>query len=581
MRNSLAKFIVLIGATITLSRCENKIQLPRGDSDNGGLVTPVGFEVLVVADSVGSARHMAVNENGDIYVKLRGAKPGGIVALRDLNQDGKADSIVYLSHYDDQGNYGTAMRIHQGYLYFSTAGEVYRSKLIPGQLVPDGKVEMIVRDDYKNDKHGYEHIAKPIALDESGGLYVPFGSPGDVCQELNRVPGYPGEDPCSQLEEHGGIWKFDANKIGQTQKDGQRYATGIRSLVAMDWNKSDNALYVAVHGRDNLHATWPDKFTHWQSAVFPSEEFLRVEEGTNGGWPYYYYDQVKGKRVLNPEYGGDGLKEGKGTEFVTPLIGFPAHWAPNDLHFYTGNQFPDRYKNGAFIAFHGSTNRAPYPQAGYFVAFIPFENGKPTGTWEVFADGFVGENPIKDVSDAPYRPMAIASGPDGSLYLSETVKGKIWRVIFTGNKKNFGDSNLSAMEKRKELPHIRTPDEVSDNLDKGKVAGGGKIYEAYCAPCHQFNGKGDGVRFPPLAGANWVTGDKTKLINILLNGYEGSMDVNGITYVGTMPKHDFLTNSEIAEVLTYIRNNFGNKADSVMESEVNKLRERMEQAIIN
>lgn len=576
MNYSVVRLAFLIVASAALFQCRNKMELPKGDADNGGLVVPGGFEVVVVADSVGSARHMAVNDNGDIYVKLRGGNPKGIVALRDVNNDGKTDSIKYFGNYEDKGNYGTAMRIHHGYMYFSTAGEVYRLKITPGQLVQDGKVEAIVIDDYKHDRHGYEHIAKPIALDEAGNLYVPYGAPGDVCQVLNRIPGEPGEDPCSQLEDHGGIWKFDASKPGQTQqKDGKLYATGIRSLVAMDWNKSDNTLYVVVHGRDDLNARNANLFTRWQSAVYPSEEFLRVKEGDNGGWPYYYYDQDKGKRLLNPEYGGDGIKEGKGSEYLQPLLGFPAHWAPNDLFFYTGDQFPDRYKNGAFIAFHGSTNRAPYPQAGYFVAFVPFENGKPTGQWEVFADGFVGEDPIVDVSDAPYRPMAIAMGPDGSLYLSETVKGKIWRVMFKGDKKSFGESNLAGMENRKNLPHIRTPDEINDNLQKGQLVGGEKIYTTYCAPCHQRNGKGAEGRFPSLVDASWVKGDKATLINIILKGLEGNIDVNGVGYNGVMPKHSFLSDEEIAGVLTYVRKNFGQKEDAITAIEVRKLRKKL------
>lgn len=573
MRDMVVRVIFLAGVSLLISRCGNKMELPNADPDHGGLVVPDGFEVLVVADSIGSARHMAVSDNGDIYVKLRGGKPKGIVALRDVNHDGKADTIKYFGDYKDEGNYGTAMRIHKGYMYFSTAGEVYRMKYTPGQLVPDGKIETIVIDDYKNDRHGYEHIAKPIALDEAGNLYVQYGAPGDVCQVLNRIPGEPGEDPCSQLEDHGGIWQFDASKPNQTQqKDGKLYATGIRSVVAMDWNKSDNTLYLVVHGRDDLNSRNPHQFSRWQSAVYPSEEFLRVKEGTNGGWPYYYYDQDKGKRLLNPEYGGDGVKEGKGADYIKPLIGFPAHWAPNDLLFYTGDQFPERYKNGAFIAFHGSTNRAPYPQAGYFVAFVPFENGEPTGKWEVFADGFVSEKPIVDVSDAPYRPMAIAMGPDGSLYLSETVKGKIWRVMFKGNKKSFDGTHLATMEKRKELPHIKTPDESIDNLQKGQVTGGQKIYETYCAPCHQLNGKGAEGRFPPLVETAWVKGDKAKLINVTLNGLEGNIEVDGVGYNGVMPSHSFLSDEEIAVMLTYVRQNFGKKEDAITAGDVAKLR---------
>src|SRR5690606_22152137 len=138
----------------------------------------------------------------------------------------------------------------------------------------------------------------------------------------------------------------------------------------------------------------------------------------------------------NPEYGGDGKKEGDGAKYAQPIIGFPGHWAPNDLHFYQGDQFPEHYKNGAFIAFHGSTIRAPFPQAGYFIGFVPFKDGK-FGEWEVFADGFTQVDKIVDTDDAGYRPMGIAMGPDGSLYISESEHGKIWRVMYKGDKGNF------------------------------------------------------------------------------------------------------------------------------------------------
>lgn len=548
-------------------------KLPSGDSDNGGLFIPEGFEALVVADSLGRARHLAVTDQGDIYVKLRSPKPKGIVALRDTTNNGKADVIEIFGDYEDEGNYGTAMRIYNDYLYFSTAGEVYRTKLTPGKLVPEGKVELIVKDDYKNAIHGFEHIAKPITFDNEGNIYVPFGSPGDVCQEENRKPGSPGQDPCPQLEFHGGIWKFDANKLNQTQEDGQMYATGIRSVVAMDWNQEDNTLYVVQHGRDNLNRSWPELYNTWQSALLPAEEFLRVKEGTDAGWPYYYYDQMQDKKLLNPEYGGDGKKEGKGQEFEQPLIGFPGHFAPNDLFFYTGDQFPERYKQGAFIAFHGSTIRAPYPQGGYFVGFVPFENGAPSGPWEVFADGFAGIDTIVNTGDAAARPMGIAMGPDGSLYISESVKGKIWRIMYKGDRDEFGTAQLAKMEQRKiNQPNIRTPHEIDDNLERGILEAGAQVYNFYCGSCHQRDGKGDGTRYPPLDGSEWVTGDKKRLIDVVINGLEGPITVKGVGYNGLMPPHSFLTDEQVASVLTYIRKNFGNNASSIYAREVTEVR---------
>ena len=567
-------FIVLLFLlSLAFFQCkEPDNPLPPGDPDNGGLYLPDGFEATVVIDSVGRARHLAVSDNGDIYVKLRIPEPKGLVALRDTDNDGKADSVVMFGDYADEGNYGTAMRIYNDYLYFSTAGEVYRTKLTPGQLVPDGPVELILKDDYKNAPLGYEHIAKPIAFDNEGHMYVPFGSPGDVCQEINRKPGSMGLDPCPELEAHGGVWQFDANKLGQTQEDGKRYATGIRSIVAMDWNHVDNTLYVVQHGRDNMSRFDPELYSAYQSALFPSEEFLRVKEGIDAGWPYYYYDHIQEKKLLNPEYGGDGIKAGKGDEYEQPIIGFPGHWAPNDLHFYKGDQFPERYKNGAFIAFHGSTIRAPYPQAGYFVCFVPFENGEPSGPWEVFANGFAGVDTIVNTRDAVARPMGIAMGPDGSLYISESVRGKIWRIMYKGDKDKFGEAQLAKMEEQKMTPNIKHPDEIEDNLEKDKVAAGAQLYNLYCAACHLRDGKGDGARFPPLANTDWVTGNKRRLIDIVLNGMEGPIEVNDQPFNGVMPPNNFLNDNDIASVLTYIRQSFGNNASSIYPDEVARVR---------
>ena len=107
----------------------------------------------------------------------------------------------------------------------------------------------------------------------------------------------------------------------------QTLRDGIRSLVAMTWNPHVKDLYAVQHGRDDLYRSWPQYFSRWQSAVLPSEEFFRVTEGFDGGWPFYYFDWMQGKKLLNPEYGGDGKKEGKGAA-RRPLVGFPGHFAP-------------------------------------------------------------------------------------------------------------------------------------------------------------------------------------------------------------------------------------------------------------
>ncbi len=534
------------------------------------LYVPKGFEVTIVIDSIpGGARQIAVNDNGDIYVKLKSPGYGANIALRDTNYDGRADIIKPFGNYPEVGYYGTAMRIHNGYLYFSTELVVYRAKLVAGQLLPEEKLEKILVDDHPHGNH--EHNGKPIAFDDAGHMYVPFGAPSNACQEDNRVPFSPGIDPCPLLTYHAGVWRFDANKNNQTQKDGQKYASGLRSLVAFEWNHFDNNLYTVMHGIDDLHRNWPNKFSVFQNTILPSEEFLKLEEGSNSGWPYCYYDHIQGKKLLTPEYGGDGKIVGRCENFNKPIIGFPGHWAPNDLLFYGGDQFPEHYKNGAFISFHGSTIRSPYPQAGYFIGFVPYVNGKFQKSVEVFADGFANKDPIINVSDAVYRPMGIAMGPDGSMYFADTEKGRIWRVKYKGEKSIFGADDLANMVKRKmTASNIRAPHFVNDNLEKNnknKKEIGEKLYTTYCSTCHQNNGLGASGRFPSLV-SDWVKGDKTRLINVLLKGLEGDIMINNEKFNGVMPKHNFLKNEDIASILTFVRSNFGNHADAITTKEV-------------
>ena len=390
------------------------------------LTLPEGFASTVVVDSLGAAaRHLAVRENGDIYVKMARVKSRkGIVALRDENGDGRADVIESFGAYA-----GTGLAIHNGFLYASSDTEVFRYKLQDGALLPDTtSVETIVTGLVKQ----REHPTKSIALDPQGHLYVNMGAPSNACQEENRVKGSAGLDPCPLLELNGGIWQFDANKPGQLQQNGIRYCTGIRNCVALDWNTATNGLFALQHGRDQLAMLAPEYFNDEQSAELPSEEFLQIDKGDDFGWPYCYYDHLQGKKVLAPEYGGDGKKTGRCEGKKDPILGFPGHLAPNDLLFYTGDQFPARYKNGAFIAFHGSWNRAPLPQKGFFVVFVPFENGKPAGEWEIFADGFSGLDIVVGPGDAAHRPTGLAQGPDGALYVSDTMKGRIWKISYKG-----------------------------------------------------------------------------------------------------------------------------------------------------
>ena len=427
---------------------------------NGGLFFPEGFSAIVVADSVGPARHLAVNSNGDIYIKLK-TETGrnGNMALRDTTGDGRADIFQKWGDYPNDGRFATEMRIHNNYIYFSSEQVIYRQKLTVDKLVPEGSPETLLTDNYPKRWHN----AKSLAFDKKGNMYVTFSAPTNACEDLESQAGnVQGLEPCPLREELGSIWKFSESKQGQFQKDGELYATGVRSMVAISWNDDDNSLYGLQHGRDYLNNHAPHHFSEWHQAVLPAEEFMQLKKGDDFGWPYTYYDHFKKKKMYAPEYGGDGEKEAK--KFKAPLMGLPAHWAPNDLLFYRGNQFPARYKKGAFVAFHGSTNRAPYPQAGYIVGFLPFEDGKPNGTWEVFADGFTGVETVRLMKDAKFRPVGLAEGPDGSLYISESNKGKIWRVKYDGDSSLFNEEHLAAMEKHKLKSHLKIPDEITDNL---------------------------------------------------------------------------------------------------------------------
>lgn len=388
------------------------------------LTLPQGFQAVSVITELGRSRHLTVHQNGDVYVKLDRLKDGkGIAVLRDSNNDGVLEVINSFGNFQ-----GTGILIKNDYLYASSDKEVFRYTFngkneIANPENPDVLVKGLIAL--------RQHQTKSIALDNSGNLYVNIGAPSNSCQEKDRLKGSPGKDPCPLLDSSGGIWQFRADKFNQSYAQGTRYATGIRNVVGLDWNNTLNELYAMQHGRDGFADMFPELYTTEQSAEVPAEELLLVKKDSNFGWPYCYYDQFQKKKILAPEYGGDTKKQGRCEEVATPALAFPGHWAPNTLLFYTGNMFPQKYKNGAFVAFHGSWNRAPLVQQGYKVVFVPFGNdGKPSGEWEVFADGFAGKGEIKSPRDARYRPCGLAQAPDGSLYISDSVKGRIWKIVY-------------------------------------------------------------------------------------------------------------------------------------------------------
>lgn len=373
------------------------------------LQLPAGFTAGIVAEGLGAPRHIAITKQGGVYIKLGRLKDGkGIIYLKDT-KDGKFSQQLAFGDYP-----GTGICIKGNYLYASSNADVYRYQLDKnGEVINPGKPEKIITGlvDHNRDN------SKSIAIDNNNNIYVNVGSYANAClidPKLKKAP-----NPCSILDSVGGIWQFKANKPGQQYKDGVRYATGFKNVVGLDWNTQTNSLFIMQHGRGDLHNTFPEFFTAEQDNILPAETMYEVRKGADGGWPYEYYDQVQHKKILSPEYGGDGKKAGA-HKAIDPLVTFPAHLGPDGLLFYTGNKFPAKYKNGAFIAFHA---KSPELKKGYLVAFVPFKNGKPSGKWEIFADNFLSN---KD----QHRPCGLAQAPDGSIFVTDDGNGNIYRIQY-------------------------------------------------------------------------------------------------------------------------------------------------------
>jgi len=401
---------------IVLNACKNAADDSTPvNAANAGLTIPAGFNAAIVADNLGEARHLVVTPQNDIYVHLASPKGGkGILVLHEAG-----DKATMKTSFADFG--GTGIAIKDGYLYASDNTEVYRYKL-------NGKDEVINPNQPEKIITGLVskrmHEAKALCLDNNGNIYVNIGAYSNICSDFDSD-----KKGCPVLNDAAGIWEFKADKPNQKQSDGVRYATGLRNVVGLAWNQQDNQLFVMQHGRDALHDLFPKLYSVHQSAELPAECMFALKKGDNAGWPYVYYDWMQHKNMLGPEYGGDGKKTAD-PKYLEPVAAYPGHYAPDGLLFYTGNQFPEKYKNGAFIAFHGSWNRAPEPQAGYCVVFQPFKNGKPDGKWEVFADGFAGTAEQKATGRAIHRPCGIAQGPDGSIYVTDDNRGTIYKISY-------------------------------------------------------------------------------------------------------------------------------------------------------
>lgn len=546
MRKLLAA-LVAIGLAAGSARAE----LPRPDADDGAIQLPPGFRALVVADNLGPLRFMTVAQNGDVYVKMRSV---GIIALRDTDGDGRAD---VRAAFGSGGGTGIALR--DGWLYDSTDSEVRRYPMAPGELVPKGEPETVVSG--LPDER--QHSAKSFAFDDQGRLYVEVGSPSNSYGDPDRARGAKGKDPTEFLKTHGGFWRFDPTRLGQTQADGAHFSTGHRHVLSVAWNAVSKAFFVVMMGRDQLSTVAPQFYTDEDNAELPAEELHMLREDGSFGWPFTYYDPLRKARMVAPEFGGDKEKRAEAGQYPDPLVAFPAHWAPLQMAFYAGDQFPAKYRGGAFVAFHGSWNRAPRPQRGYHVAFVPFdEKGMPRGGYEVFADGFAGKEEFTVVRDARFRACGLAVGPDGSLYVADSERGRVWRIFYTGET----PAAAASAPAPSTAPPAPRPAEAPASAPASDP--GAQVYLEICALCHMADGSGVPNMQPALTARGVLAGDPTTLIRLVLLGPDKVLPPKRQAYENPMPELSALTDQEIAEALNYARRTFAKLVSAITPGQV-------------
>ena len=341
--------------------------------------------------------------------------------MRDTNRDGKPDVVAPFGDVK-----GTEVRLFKNWLYVSDDVGVYRYSLKKGQLAPNGARETVVSDFPKK----RQHSDKTFALEQERHSLYQRGRAFELLPGKRSAGRFARQESVShsgEVRRRLGVRRPEAQpdpgqrqalRHRHAQRRGHRMECHAERVVRRDsWPRlAGHAFPGALQLGRQRHAAGrgvpPDRRWRRLRLAVP---LLRYQAGQASARAGVWRRQDEGTRA------------GK---YPDPLVAFPAHWAPNDLLFYSGKSFPAKYHEGAFIAFHGSWNRAPEPQAGYKVVFQPMKDGKPNGPYEIFADGFAGEMQDNNPRNAQYRPVGLAVGPDGSLFVSDSQKGRIWRISF-------------------------------------------------------------------------------------------------------------------------------------------------------
>jgi glucose/arabinose dehydrogenase len=375
------------------------------------LVVPAGFCVRPFAEKVGPVRHLVVHPSGVVVAATKLAP--GLVSLADTSGDGLADVVSRFG----PGEGGSGVTWHAGWLYFAADIGIYRIPWPAAARAPAGEGVWIV-ERLPAGGSGWAHNMKGITVAGDGSVYVSVGSATDNCQSGGEAMRRPGLWPCPELATRAGIWRFTPPARPGGAWVGTRYATGLRNAMALAWDPRRGTLWAATHGRDFLNRTWG--WSDEESANQPAELLVRVTLGADFGWPYCMgrWRDTAITLVVAPEY---AEQPGAACDQRTPpATGYPGHWAPMAIAPASA-ALPAVWRDGLFVAFHGSRSRTPLPEAGHHVVFQPLDaEGRLTRASTIFLR----------TTDKPgsLRPAGVAIAPNGMIYVADDDHARIIRI---------------------------------------------------------------------------------------------------------------------------------------------------------